>query len=116
MKQIPGCDRCKHRAESLIKEFCNNPKSVFYKRSPIPNQKACVNANLKKEKEALSVRGRMKRNIMAYNKNITRAYLKGKTPLELLHLVHELDRREFSIQLSKAKLITTEEARAFLRS
>ena len=109
------CDRCEHRAESAIKEFCNNPDSPNYKKTPIPYQKACSSTKQKEEIEHTVIE-QMRHNIKAYNKNMTTRYLRKQTPLQLLHLVHEMDRREFAIELCKHNLATTEEVQMYLRN
>ena len=108
------CTNCIHHTETAIKEFCNNPKSPNYKKPYRPNQKACKHTKQKETTES-SVITRMHHNIKAYNKNIPKRYLRKLTPLQLLHLVHEMDRREFSIELCKAHLVLTEEVAVYLR-
>ena len=114
MKKEQGCDYCLCREENAIKEYCNNPDSVFYLKTLRPNQKACKDAELK-EKEEPSVMDRMRHNVKAYNKKITRRFLRKQKPIQLLHLVHEMDRREFALELHKEKLVTLEEVQQYLK-
>ena len=107
------CTNCIHHTETAIKEFCNNPKSPNYKKPYRPNQKACKHTKQKETTES-SVITRMHHNIKAYNKNIPKRYLRKLTPLQLLHLVHEMDRREFSIELCKCGICVTEEVKMYL--
>lgn len=114
MNVSPLCDNCEFRAESRIKDYCDNPDSPNYKKSPMINQKACY-ATEQKEKTQPSVIELMKHNIHAYNKHMTRKYLRKKTPLELLQLVHETERREFAIALCKAGLCETHDVEHYLK-
>lgn len=113
MHQEPKHTRCLYCAETAIKEFCNNPDSPNYLKTPIQNQKACAYAKLK-EQEEISVIIRMHHNIKAYNKTVTKKFLRKQTPLQLLHLVHEIDRREFAIELCKEGFCLTDEIKHYL--
>lgn len=111
----PYCDRCIFREDTAIKTYCNNPDSIHYKKVPYPNQKACARASLKEKEKEVSVIARMRHNVMAYNKNIDKHELRKKTPLELLQLVHQLDRRDFAIALCKAHIVKTEDVAYYLK-
>jgi hypothetical protein len=108
------CTSCVHRAESLIKEFCNNPLSTNYLKTPRFNQPACNKARLRLRRTETVIE-QMHHNIKAYNKNITKRFLRKQTPLQLLHLVHEEDRREFAIALCKAHLCQTDAVKEYLK-
>ena len=113
-KQITlGCDRCKYSTPHLCVDKCENEKSPFYSKTLLPNQKACANARFKSERTP-SVIELMRHNAKAYNKHITNRFLKKLTPLQLLHLVHELDRREFAIALTKQGICLTSEVAEYL--
>jgi hypothetical protein len=113
-KQITlGCDRCKYSMPHLCVDKCENEKSPFYSKTLLPNQKACANARFKSERTP-SVIELMRHNAKAYNKHITNRFLKRLTPLQLLHLVHELDRREFAIALTKQGICLTSEVAEYL--
>ncbi len=107
------CDNCIFRQENAIKYYCNNPESPNYKRSPMPNQRACIETNQKLRRED-SLIARMKHNIRAYNKHMTKQFLRKKTPIELLNMVHDLDRREFAIELAKEHLVKTADIKSYL--
>ena len=112
-QNILGCDRCKCNTPHLCVDKCENEKSPFYLKTLQPNQKACKNAVFKPERTP-SVIELMRHNIKAYNKYMTNSYLKKLKPLQLLHLVNEIDRREFAICLSREGIVKTEEIKEYL--
>lgn len=114
MKQTYLCNNCEHRAESRIKDYCNNPESPNYLKAPIPNQTACGYTE-QKDQDSPSVVELMKHNICAYNKYITCRDLRKKTPLELLQLVHESERRGFAITLTKLGICLTSDVQIYLK-
>jgi len=58
----------------------------------------------------------MKHSALGYNKRLNSQFLDTRTPIQLLKLVHPLDRKDFAIALKKEGLVTDDEIYQYLVS